>query len=79
MHYQSLAIAEPGELIFGSAPKPVTTRSGMVIGGGTVYPELNFTLPALTIEAGTMPEVRRIYEQIIGPGASRLSTCCSTA
>jgi methanol--5-hydroxybenzimidazolylcobamide Co-methyltransferase len=70
MHYQSLAIAEPGELIFGSAPKPVTTRSGMVIGGGTVYPELNFTLPALTIEAGTMPEVRRIYEQIIG-GALR--------
>jgi methanol--5-hydroxybenzimidazolylcobamide Co-methyltransferase len=65
MHYKSLAISDPAELIFGVAPKPVTTRSGMVIGGGTVYPELNFTLPPITINAGTMPEVRRHYEQII--------------
>jgi methanol--5-hydroxybenzimidazolylcobamide Co-methyltransferase len=65
MHYQSLAISDPAELIFGLAPKPVATRSGMVIGGGTVYPELNFTLPPMSIDAGTMPEVRRNYEQII--------------
>ena len=65
MHYKSLAIADPLELTFGLAPKPVTTKSGMLIGGGTVYPELNFTLPSMSIEAGTMPEVRRNYEQII--------------
>jgi methanol--5-hydroxybenzimidazolylcobamide Co-methyltransferase len=65
MRFNSLAISDPAELIFGLAPKPVTTRSGMVIGGGTVYPELNFTLPPMSIDAGTMPEVRRIYEQII--------------
>lgn len=65
MYYQSLAITDPQELTFGVAPKPVTTRSGMVIGGGTVYPELNFTLPPMSIEAGTLPEVRRNYEQII--------------
>lgn len=65
MHYKSLAIADPVELTFGLAPKPVTTRSGMVIGGGTVYPELNFTLPPMSIDASTMPEVRRNYEQII--------------
>jgi methanol---5-hydroxybenzimidazolylcobamide Co-methyltransferase len=65
MHYQSLAISDPAELIFGLAPKPVTTRSRMVIGGGTVYPELNFTLPPISINASTMPEVRRNYEQII--------------
>ena len=65
MRYQSLAISDPAELTFGLAPKPVTTRSGMVIGGGTVYPELNFTLPAMAVDAGTMPEVRRHYEQII--------------
>lgn len=65
MDYKSLAISDPLELIFGLAPKPVTTRSGMVIGGGTVYPELNFTLPPMTIDAGTMPEVQRHYEQII--------------
>ena len=65
MHYKSLAISDPQELTFGLAPKPVTTLSGMVIGGGTVYPELNFTLPTMSIDAGTMPEVRRNYEQII--------------
>ena len=65
MHYKSLAISDPLELTFGLAPKPVTTRSGMVIGGGTVYPELNFTLPPMTIDASTMPEVCRNYEQII--------------
>ncbi len=65
MHYQTLAIADPTELIFGIAPKPVTTRSGMVIGGGTVYPELNFTLPPMQIDADTMAEIRRQYGQII--------------
>jgi methanol--5-hydroxybenzimidazolylcobamide Co-methyltransferase len=65
MHYKSLAVSDPLELIFGLAPKPVTTRSGMVIGGGTVYPEINFTLPPMTIDASTMTEVRRNYEQII--------------
>ena len=52
MHYKSLAISDPQELTFGLAPKPVTTLSGMVIGGGTVYPELNFTLPTMSIDAG---------------------------
>lgn len=65
MHYKSLAISNPVELTFGLAPKPVTTRSGMVIGGGMVYPELNFTLPPMNIAADTMSEVRRNYEQII--------------
>jgi methanol--5-hydroxybenzimidazolylcobamide Co-methyltransferase len=71
MHFKSLAVSEPAELIFGLAPKPVTTRSGMVIGGGLVYPELNFTLPPISIEAGTMPEVRRNYEQIITGALNR--------
>jgi methanol--5-hydroxybenzimidazolylcobamide Co-methyltransferase len=65
MHYTSLAIDDPIELTFGVAPHPLTTRSGMIIGGGTVYPELNFTLPPMTIDAARMPDVRRNYEQII--------------
>ena len=65
MLYKTLAIKDPSELIFGIAPHPVTTRSGMVIGGGTVYPEINFTLPPMRIDARTMPEVRSNYEQII--------------
>ncbi len=65
MYYNSLAISNPAELTFGLAPKPVATKSGMVIGGGIVYPELNFTLPPMQIEAATMPEILRQYEQII--------------
>jgi len=71
IHYKALAISDPAELIYVVAPNPVTTRSGMVIGGGAVYPELNFTLPPMTIDAGTMLEVRRNYEQIIEGGLRR--------
>ena len=65
MHYTSLAIDNAQDLIFGRAVHPLTTASGMVIGGGIVYPELNFTLPPMTIDAARMPEVRKNYEQII--------------
>ncbi len=71
MKYNSLAISDPAELIFGIAPHPLTTRSGMKIGGGTVYPELNFTLPPMTIDAANMPDVRRNYEQIIEGALTR--------
>ena len=73
MHYKSLAIDNPEDLIFGTSPKPVETRSGMVIGGGTVYPELNFTLPPMTIDEGTMDEVCRNYGQIIAGALRRAS------
>jgi methanol--5-hydroxybenzimidazolylcobamide Co-methyltransferase len=53
-------------LLFGIAPKPLVTRHGMTIGGGIVYPEINFTLPPMLVEAATMPEVRTQYQQIIG-------------
>ncbi|MEI8312638.1 MAG: methyltransferase MtaB domain-containing protein, partial [Verrucomicrobiota bacterium] len=63
MKYTSLAIDTPESLVFGTAPKPLTTRSGMVIGGGQVYPELNFTLPSMTITADTMPRVLEHYKE----------------
>ncbi len=52
------------DLVFGKALRPVALRSGMVIGGGTVYPEINFTLPSMLIDASTMPEVRRQYREM---------------
>jgi methanol--5-hydroxybenzimidazolylcobamide Co-methyltransferase len=63
--FASLAINSLDDFIFGSAPHPVTTRSGLVIGGGTVYPELNFTLPTMEIQVATMREVREQYAQMI--------------
>ena len=65
LRYERLAIENPSDLLFGSAPHPLTTRQGLTIGGGCVYPELNFTLPPMFVEAATMPEVRNQYEQII--------------
>jgi methanol--5-hydroxybenzimidazolylcobamide Co-methyltransferase len=65
MKYHSLAIENPEDLIFGYAPKPVTTPRGLVIGGGHVYPELNFTLPPMSINKDTIPEVKRHYNEII--------------
>ncbi len=71
MVFRKLAIADPRLLAFGTAPKPVTTKRGLVIGGGTVYPELNFTLPTMTICEETLPEVRRHYEEIVTEALQR--------
>ena len=63
--YKKLAIEKPADLLFGTAPNPLTTRHGLTLGGGLVYPELNFTLPPMLVEENTMPEVRTQYRQII--------------
>jgi methanol---5-hydroxybenzimidazolylcobamide Co-methyltransferase len=69
--YTSLTIGSPDALLYGLAPHPLATRSGLVLGGGAVVPELNFTLPPMTIEEGTFPEVRRHYEEIIQGAVKR--------
>jgi methanol--5-hydroxybenzimidazolylcobamide Co-methyltransferase len=63
--YRTVTIPNPADLRFGVAPHPLTTRRGLVIGGGIVYPELNFTLPTMEVSAATMPQVRQQYDQII--------------
>ena len=69
--YRSLAIDDPKQLLFGQSPKPLQTRRGMIIGGGIVYPELNFTLPPMLVEAATMDEIRRQYQQIVSGALGR--------
>ncbi len=69
--YFTLAITDPDDLRFGVCPTPLQTRRGMTIGGGIVYPELNFTLPNMEIAARTMPEVLAEYRQIITGALSR--------
>ncbi len=64
MRFTELAIRTPGELVFGVAPRPVRTRRGLEIGGGHVYPELNFTLPPIEVSRRTLPEVLRHYTEI---------------
>ena len=63
--FTKLAISNPSDLRFGVAPSPLKTRRRMTIGGGLVYPELNFTLPPMFVQESTMPEIRRQYKEII--------------
>ena len=63
--FDALAIANADDLLFGTAPHPLTTRRGMTLGGGTVYPEINFTLPPMTVDAATMPTACEHYRRII--------------
>ena len=65
MKYNTLTISKPEELIFGKSVYPVKTRRGLEIGGGLVYPELNFTLPQMQVSIETMSDVKRHYEEIL--------------
>jgi len=65
MKYNKLAINTPEELMFGNALYPVTTRRGLVIGGGSVIHELNFTLPTLSINTGTLSVIGEHYRSIV--------------
>jgi len=71
MKYKKLTINNPKDLIFGVAPKPVKTRRGLVIGGGRVYTELNFTLPTMTIDNSTLPKVYQHYKEIVDGALGR--------
>lgn len=53
------------EFIYGTAKYPVVLKNGMSIGGGTVYPEINFTLPSMAIEQDVMADVISNYKEII--------------
>jgi methanol--5-hydroxybenzimidazolylcobamide Co-methyltransferase len=64
MIFRELAIRDPAQLVFGTSPKPVECGFGLTIGGGQVFPEINFTLPVLAICAQTWPEVIAQYEEM---------------
>jgi methanol--5-hydroxybenzimidazolylcobamide Co-methyltransferase len=53
------------DFVYGKSLYPVPLANGMVIGGGTVYPEINFTLPTMSIEQGTMKDVVANYRELI--------------
>ena len=63
--FTKLAYTSIDDFIYGSCPNPVTTKNGLIIGGGEIYPEVNFTLPPMKIRQETMPEVLKIYKEII--------------
>ena len=69
--YKRLAVAGLDEFVFGRCPRPLEVGRGLVLGAGTVYPELNFTLPPMHIDASTMVDVRREYTGMIEQACAR--------
>ncbi|MCL2201646.1 MAG: methanol--corrinoid methyltransferase [Oscillospiraceae bacterium] len=63
--FTSLAYKSVDEFVYGKAPNPVVCKNGMVIGGGTVYPEINFTLPNMQVTNETLMDVLETYHEII--------------
>ncbi len=62
---KSLAYESPDDLVFGVAKRVVKCGQGVVIGGGEVLPEVNFTLPPMPIRKETLPEVRRRFHEMV--------------
>lgn len=71
MKFRNLAIDDPANLVFGSAPNPVMTPRGILIGGGRIYPELNFTLPPMHINESTLAEIKGHYAEIVNGALER--------
>jgi methanol---5-hydroxybenzimidazolylcobamide Co-methyltransferase len=68
---KKLAVKNVHEFLYGTAPKPVKAGRGLVLGGGQVYPEINFTLPPIDINAGTWGEICEQYRTIISEVTDR--------
>jgi len=62
--YGSCEVAGPEALVFGSAPRPVRCGLDLVIGGGVVFPEVNFTLPPIEVNAQNWPEIVAQYHEM---------------
>ncbi len=63
--FTRLAYDSLDDFIYGSCPNPVTCKNGLVIGGGEIYPEVNFTLPAMSATLQTLPDAISIYKSMI--------------
>lgn len=71
MKYNQLTINSEKKLFFGTAKYPVKTPRGLLIGGGSVYAELNFTLPPMNINKNTFADIKKQYKQIVTDAIQR--------
>lgn len=71
MIFNKLAYENVNDFIYGTSIKPVICKNGLTIGGGNIYPELNFTLPTMLINKDSMPDVIREYKSIIEDALKR--------
>ncbi len=64
MRYDRLSITNESDLVFGRSPRPLTCGLGLRLGAGAVFPEVNFTLPAMTVDERTWPDVVCRYREM---------------
>ena len=62
--WTALTIADPQDLVFGVTPKPLHCGFDLTIGNGEVYPEVNFTLPAISVDAEHWQEIIAEYRDM---------------
>ena len=60
-----LAYENASELVFGRCKRPLRCGFGLTIGAGHVFPEVNFTLPAISVEKATWSQVIGQYEEMV--------------
>ena len=65
MTYAQLAVPDESQLLFGRSPRPVECGFGLRVGEGQVYPEVNFTLPAISICEETWGQILSHYEGMV--------------
>jgi methanol---5-hydroxybenzimidazolylcobamide Co-methyltransferase len=57
-------VTKAADLVFGRALKPVHCGFDLTIGSGDVFPEVNFTLPAILISAENWTTITAHYEEM---------------
>ena len=63
--YETLAVCNPDDLVFGRARRPVVCGFDLTIGAGQVYPEVNFTLPAIMVSSENWSEIVAQYTEMV--------------
>jgi len=59
-----LAYESASQIVFGRSKKPLRCGFDLTIGAGYVFPEVNFTLPAISVEKATWSQVVAQYEEM---------------
>lgn len=70
-HFNKLAYKNVDDFIFGYSLHPVRLNNGLLIGGGRVIPELNYTMPPMTIDDSTIGKVLNQYRSMTEDACKR--------
>lgn len=72
MMYESLAYKTSNEMMFGKTVHPLHCGHDLVLGGGLVFPEVNFTLPVMQVDQKSLPKILKQYEEMVSMVLNRL-------